>query len=121
MLKKSQNSDRVALVDCHSGLIAPFLAKLLNALTSRRFVPAALAPTSPVSYTSVLSPAEVRILERIVAEWYPLGCVRSQNVHQIIEMALLQLQRELDSGHEDEITEDLRREVEYRLWCARCR
>ena len=39
---------------------------------------------------------------------------------KIIEIALRRLQWELDSGREDEIIEDLQREIDYRLWCDRC-
>jgi hypothetical protein len=108
-LKKNLGSDRVAIVEYHTGLIALFFARLLNTVTLRRF-------TS--SHDSVLSPDDVRVLERIAGEWYPKGLGRSRSTHEIIERALCQLQRELDSGHEDEITEDLRREIEYRLWCG---
>ena len=67
---------------------------------------------------SVFSPDDAQILE-IVAAWdteLP-GYVR--NLHEIIVIALLRLQWELESGCEDEIIEDMQREIAYRLWCAK--
>ena len=60
-----------------------------------------------------------RVLGEIV-ECDSQGIGRSRNMHEIIEIALRRLQRDLDSGFKDEIIEDLQREIDYRLWCTRC-
>jgi len=67
---------------------------------------------------SIFSPDDAQILE-IVAAWDTQlpGCAR--NLHEIIVIALLRLRWELESGCENEVIEDMRREIAYRLWCAK--
>jgi hypothetical protein len=106
------------VVDSRASSTAPFFARLVNAVSLRRLMFAPL-PTKPLASKSVLSPDEVRALEEIVVECDSQVPGRSRNVHEIIEIALQRLRRDLDSGFEDEIIEDLQREIDYRLWRAR--
>jgi hypothetical protein len=119
-LKKNSDSDKVAVVDCHTCLIAPLFAKLVNAVSLRHFMLAIPFRKTPVSHRTVLSPDDVRVLEEIIVGCDSHGMGRSRNVHEIIEIALLRLQKDLDSGFKEEIIEDLQREIDYRLWCTRC-
>jgi hypothetical protein len=67
---------------------------------------------------SIFSPDDAQILE-IVAAWDTQLPVCARNFHEIIVIALLRLRWELESGCEDEVIEDMQREVAYRLWCAK--
>jgi hypothetical protein len=60
----------------------------------------------------------VQVLEQMVAGWDAPG-PGAQNFREIIGLALRRLQWELNSGAEDEVIEDLQREIEYRQWFAR--
>jgi hypothetical protein len=103
-------------VDYHTGLIAPFFARLLNVVNFRRCVAAPTTRPLRGGSKAVLTPDDLQDLERIIAEWSPQGHGRPANVHEIVERALRRMQWELDSGYKDEITEDLLREIEYRMW-----
>jgi hypothetical protein len=119
LLKNTSRSDRVAEVDFHIGLLGPFLARLANAVTLRRFIYAVVPRTKPVSYKSLLAPDDILVLNEILDELDQQGLERPPNINEIIEIALRRLQWDLDSGREDEIIEDLEREIDYRQWCAR--
>jgi hypothetical protein len=70
----------------------------------------------------ILSPDDAQFVE-IIAAWGTQlgtqlpGC--AGNLHEIIVIALLRLRWELESGSRDEVIEDMRREIAYRLWCAK--
>ena len=100
-------------------MIALFLKRLLGSLTWPRFEYSAPEQTSLAGVTVLLSPDDLQVLEQILARWAPCGPADSWNSHEIIEIALRRLQSELDCGHEREVIEDLQREIDYRLWCAR--
>jgi hypothetical protein len=113
-------SDKVSAVDCHTEFLAPIFANLTSALTWPR-LRTAVAPAAPPTAGNpiLLTPDDVRAMQQIVDDWAPgvLNC--ASNVHEIIYIALQRLQRDLDSGCEDEIIDDVQREIGYRLWCAR--
>ena len=71
-----------------------------------------------VNPRSIFSPDDAQILE-IVAAWDTQlpGCAR--NLHEIIVIALRRLRWELESGCQDEVIEDMQREIAYRVWCAK--
>jgi hypothetical protein len=92
-LKKGARSDKVAIVDGQPRLIVPFAVGL--------------------------SPADVQVLERILAEWDTQGVGCPLNSRKIVDLALRRLQWELYAGCQDEVIEDVRREIAYRQWCAK--
>lgn len=57
-------------------------------------------------------------LEEIRSEWTACGLGAAPSDREIVSVALHFMQIEIDAGLEDEVLEDLRREVEYRRWCA---
>ena len=65
-----------------------------------------------------LTPADVHALRQIVDDGGPQGLGCAQNFHEIIDIALHQLQRDLASDCRDEVIEDVQHEIRYRLWCA---
>ena len=67
---------------------------------------------------SICSLDDAQIFE-IVAAWDTQLPDCARNFHEIIVIALLRLRWELESGGEDEVLEDMRREIAYRLWCAK--
>ena len=104
------------------GLTSLLPAKLANVLTLLRS--SITSPSAPLSGPFAcdpiqLSPDEVQALEKIVSpEAQPeIGCTR--NFNEIIYIALCHLQSDLDSGCKDEVVEEVQREIDYRLWCAR--
>jgi hypothetical protein len=117
-LKKQRRSDKVALVDCNTRLIGPLFSKLAHAFASPRsmFVP---PHVPPVGEAFVLSADDLLALEQIVLEWTPSRLDATRNPNEIIYIALRRLQWEMDSGRKEEVIEELRREIDYRLWCAR--
>jgi len=66
---------------------------------------------------SIGSLDDAQIFE-IVAAWDTQLPDCARNFHEIIVIALRRLRWELESGCEDEVIEDMRREIAYRLWCA---
>ena len=112
LLQNGLGSDKVSAVGCHTGFS---FAKLLNAWAwpSRR-------PAPPVGGDRILlTPDDVRALKQVADECIPRGLSCANNFHEIIDMALRSLRRDLDSDCEAEVIEDVRLEVGYRLWCAR--
>jgi hypothetical protein len=106
------------VVDFHIGSLGPFLARLANAVSLRRFICAVAPRTKPVHYKPLLAPDYVLVLNEILDELDQQGLGRAPNIHEIMEIALHRLQQDLDSGREDEIVQDLEREIDYRQWCA---
>jgi hypothetical protein len=103
-------------------LTSPLLAKLVDVLTLLRS--GFISPSAPLSKSFdcdpiQLSPDDIQALEKIVRAWGQpeIGCTR--NLNEIIYIALCRLQWDLDSGCEDEVVEEVQREIDYRLWCAR--
>ena len=57
-------------------------------------------------------------LDEIRSDWAACGLGEAPSDREIVGAALHLMQLEIDAGLGDEVLEDLRREVEYRRWCA---
>ena len=55
----------------------------------------------------------------MVRPWAQPETGHTRNFNEFIYLALCRLQWDLDSGCEDEVVEEMQREIDYRLWCAR--
>lgn len=64
-----------------------------------------------------LSPAEVEAIEEIRFLWQRV-MDGIPNYREIIDLALRNLQRDLESPLRSEVVQELRREIEYRRWCG---
>jgi hypothetical protein len=71
------------------------------------------------SSKSGLSPADVRLLDAMLAQWDRHSPGSRKIAHKDVEMALRRLQWELKSSRADDVIEALEREIDYRLWCDR--
>ena len=92
----------------HTELMAPLVAKLMSVVTfSRRIVP------------GPLSADEIQALEQVVKRWAQDELTSGHNIHEIIDIALRRLQRDLDSECGDNVMDDVRCEIGYRQWCSR--
>jgi hypothetical protein len=66
-----------------------------------------------------LSADEIQALEQIVKRWAQDEPTSGHNIHEIIDVALHRLQRDLDSECGDKVMDDVRCEIGYRRWCSR--
>ena len=57
-------------------------------------------------------------LDDIRSDWVACGLGEAPSDREIVSVALHLMQSEIDAGLGDEVVEELRREIDYRHWCA---
>ena len=102
-----------------TGPTSPLFAKLLTLLRGRFVSPSAPLSSRIGCDPIQMSPDDVQALETIVRPWIPPGISHPRNFNEIIDIALRRLQWDLNFGCTDEVIEEVQREIDYRLWCAR--
>jgi hypothetical protein len=57
-------------------------------------------------------------LDEIRSDWAACGLGEAPSDREIVSVALHLMQSEIEAGLGDELVEELRREIDYRRWCA---
>ena len=92
----------------HTELMSPLAAKLASMVTfSRRTVP--VPPSAD----------DIQALEQMIKRWARDGRTSGHNIHEIIDIALRRLLRDLDSEGAETVLEDVRCQISWRQWCTR--